>query len=108
MKMAAINPCLRLVHIVCFKFKPDTPASVHQSMAVDAEGLTSSIKTIQFTLFFRPSFTEERTKGFTHVLHSQFNNRADLETYAKHPLHLEFVAKYKPHFEDVMAFDIEV
>lgn len=106
--MAAINPSLRLVHIVCFKFKPETPTSVHQRMAADAEGLTSSINTIPFTLFFRQSFTEERTKGFTHVLHSQFSSREDLETYAKHPLHLEFVAKYKPHFEDVMAFDIEI
>ncbi|CDJ65126.1 hypothetical protein, conserved [Eimeria necatrix] len=105
---AAKSSSLRLVHIVCFKFKQDTPVSVQQSMRTDAEALKNSITTIPFSLFFRPTFTHERAKGFTHVLHSQFNNRSDLETYSKHPQHLEFLSKYRPHFEDVMAVDIEL
>lgn len=106
--MAASASSLRIVHIVCFKFKPDTPASILQSMSVDANALTNTIKDISFSLFFRPTFTHERAKGFTHVLHSQFSSKTDLDTYASHPLHVEFVGKYKPYFEDVLAVDIEI
>lgn len=82
--------------------------SVQQNMSAEANALPNAINTIPFSLFFRPTFTHERAKGFTHVLHSEFNSKADLDAYASHPLHVEFVGKYKHHFDDVMAVDIEL
>lgn len=97
----------RIFHIVCFKFKPGTAADILSTLADEANKLPTRIKDITFSLCFRESFTTDRAKGFSHVLHSTFNSRGDLEVYAKHPFHIEFVQKAKPHLEDVMAVDVE-
>ncbi|OEH79601.1 stress-response A/B barrel domain-containing protein UP3 [Cyclospora cayetanensis] len=106
--MAAVIPAFRVVHVVCFKFKPDTPPSALLNMATEAEALPECIKGMPFAISFRPTFTHERARGFTHVLYSQFSNAEDLNRYSSHPAHTSFVAKYKPFFEDVMAVDIEL
>eukprot|EP00922_Rhytidocystis_sp_ex-Travisia-forbesii_P040555 GHVS01060435.1.p1 GENE.GHVS01060435.1~~GHVS01060435.1.p1 ORF type:complete len:130 (+),score=27.12 GHVS01060435.1:1-390(+) len=63
---------------------------------------------VEFEVKVRKTFTHERAKGYTHVLYSIFQSKADMNTYASHPLHVAVLNKYKPLIEDVMAVDIDV
>ncbi|EPR58433.1 stress responsive a/b barrel domain-containing protein [Toxoplasma gondii TgCatPRC2] len=95
-----------LRHIVCFKFKPATPAELLEQFIQDGRQLKALIPELDFFIDMRTSVTEDRTKGFSHFLYSEFHGKDQLQVYAEHPKHKEFVAKFKPHFEDVMAFDL--
>lgn len=95
-----------LMHLVWFQFKAGTPESVHESMKKDAGALKTSIRGISFSIDFRATSSVEQSKGFTHVLHTQFINSKDLSDYEQHPLYLQFVNKYKPYVLDVIDQEI--
>lgn len=97
-----------LRHIVCFKFKGATTAELKEQFIREGQQLQSAISDLNFKVELTTSITTDRTKGYTHFLYSEFRNEADLQKYAQHPAHVNFVGKFKEHFEDVMAFDLLV
>eukprot|EP00920_Eleutheroschizon_duboscqi_P014181 GHVT01033065.1.p1 GENE.GHVT01033065.1~~GHVT01033065.1.p1 ORF type:complete len:100 (-),score=4.96 GHVT01033065.1:399-698(-) len=94
-------------HIVMFKFKPHTPPATILNFIKEGNELPNLMTNLKFSISIRPSFTTDRSKGFTHVLYSEFCNKEDIMEYSNHATHVEFVSQYKPHFEDVMAVDME-
>ncbi|PFH35373.1 stress responsive a/b barrel domain-containing protein [Besnoitia besnoiti] len=95
-----------LRHIVCFRFTPSMTAEMKEQFIQEGRQLRSLISELDFLIDIRTSVTEDRTKGYTHFLYSEFHNKEQLDAYQVHPKHKEFVAKFKPHFEEVMAFDL--
>eukprot|EP00921_Rhytidocystis_pertsovi_P001228 GHVQ01002088.1.p1 GENE.GHVQ01002088.1~~GHVQ01002088.1.p1 ORF type:complete len:123 (+),score=16.70 GHVQ01002088.1:366-734(+) len=98
----------RVRHMVLIKFNPSANCALIEECIQRGELLASEITDIDFVLKIRPTFTTARAKGYTHVIYSHFKHKDDLEAYSKHPLHMEYLNKYKPHFEDVCAVDIDL
>jgi hypothetical protein len=95
-----------IVHVVLFKWKEDaTPEAIEavltglRGMAGRIEGMTGITCGENFS---------SRAQGFTHGLVAHFTDRAALETYATHPVHVEVVENYiHPIRGETLAFDYE-
>lgn len=97
---------MALRHIVCFKFKPSVSMDIKEQFVKEGQLLKTLIQDLDFSIEIATSLTDDRSKGYTHFLYSEFHSKDDLAMYAVHPHHQQFVSKYKPHLEDVMAFDL--
>lgn len=103
--MSAANPAQIVDHIVLFNVKPDVDPSKPLAMVNNLGGLTSLDTVLHLTagplLRCRSS-----SLHFTHMLHSRYASKADLDNYSAHPAHVAVVNDYvKPIVEDVMAVD---
>ncbi|KAF2554444.1 hypothetical protein F2Q68_00016062 [Brassica cretica] len=90
-------------HIVLFKVKDNVDSDKIEAMANDLKNLG----TIDQTLYLSagPLHRLISPLGFTHVLHSRYKSKEDLNAYVAHPVHLRAVEEWMPIWEDVMAFD---
>ncbi|KAF3608377.1 hypothetical protein DY000_02048597 [Brassica cretica] len=90
-------------HIVLFKVKDNVDSDKIEAMANDLKNLG----TIDQTLYLSagPIHRLISPLGFTHVLHSRYKSKEDLNAYVAHPVHLRAVEEWMPIWEDVMAFD---
>ncbi|KAF1887625.1 hypothetical protein Lal_00040679 [Lupinus albus] len=92
-------------HIVLFKVKEDTDPSKVTAMV---NGLNSLISLDQVLhLSVGPIFRNRSSSfTFTHLLHSRYNSKQDLESYSAHPNHLSVVkGSVLPIVDDIMAVD---
>eukprot|EP00918_Siedleckia_nematoides_P035631 GHVU01077365.1.p1 GENE.GHVU01077365.1~~GHVU01077365.1.p1 ORF type:complete len:101 (+),score=7.96 GHVU01077365.1:80-382(+) len=94
-------------HLVCFKFKPNTPSDFFLKMRATAEELVTKIEALS-DLKVRESFAGERSGGYSHVLYSTFASRENLKVYDSHPEHQKFKSMLGPYLESAMAWDIEL
>jgi hypothetical protein len=92
-------------HTVWFKLKEDVTDEQRQEMLDALDALPSQIEEIS-TLACGEDFCG-RSKGFQIGLVTSFASRADLEAYATHPFHQNFIARYKPLWEEVVALDFD-
>ena len=92
-------------HTVWFKLKEDVSDEQKQEMIDALDELPSQIEEIS-SLACGEDFCG-RSKGFQIGLVVSFTDRADLEAYSPHPFHQNFLARFKPLWEDVMALDFE-
>ncbi|CAI9100693.1 OLC1v1037849C1 [Oldenlandia corymbosa var. corymbosa] len=102
---AAANPTQIIEHIVLFKVKPDVDPSKPIAMANNLTGLASldSVLHISAGPLLR---CRSSSLTFTHMLHSRYASKADLDDYSAHPAHVAVVNDYvKPIVDDVMAVD---
>ncbi|OIV99731.1 hypothetical protein TanjilG_26069 [Lupinus angustifolius] len=93
-------------HIVVFKVKDDVPPSESEAMVHRINSLASLEHLLHLTMvpLFRfrsssPSF------HFTHILHSRYNSKDDLNAYTVHPSHVAAVQANSPLLQDIMAVD---
>lgn len=95
-------------HIVLMKFKADTPAEALESAAANLLALKGKVPGIQ-DITFGPTFTTDRSNGYTHALVVDLDDKAALEGYGPHPEHQAVVAEnLKPNFEGPpLAMDYE-
>lgn len=92
-------------HTVWFKLKDGTTEEQKQEMMDGLDELATQIEEIS-TLACGEDFSG-RSKGFDIGLVVSFANREGLEIYGPHPFHQNFVAKYKPIWEEVIALDFD-
>lgn len=92
-------------HIVLFKVKPDTDQSKVNTMINNLNGLVSLDQVLHLTS--GPVIrTGSSLFSFTHMLHSRYNSKDDLDAYSQHPAHMSVVKEsVLPICEDVMAVD---
>ncbi|KAL8119922.1 hypothetical protein AgCh_017154 [Apium graveolens] len=92
-------------HIVLLKVKPDTDLSKIASMI---NGLNSLISLDQVVHLSVGALHRTRSSSltFTHMLHSRYDSKEDLNAYSAHPAHVSVVTEFvKPIAEDIMAVD---
>ncbi|KAF8117649.1 hypothetical protein N665_0008s0007 [Sinapis alba] len=92
-------------HIVLFKVKDETDSSMITSMMNGLNGLVSLSQVIHISA--APLHrVRSSASAFTHVLHSRYGSKEDLNAYAAHPDHVRVVKEcVLPICEDVMAVD---
>ncbi|KAG2317302.1 hypothetical protein Bca52824_020424 [Brassica carinata] len=92
-------------HIVLFKVKPETDSTKIASMMNGLNGLASLTQVIHISA---APLHRVRSSSipFTHVLHSRYLSKDDLNLYAAHPDHVRVVKEsVLPICDDVMAVD---
>ncbi len=68
----------------------------------DMKGIITEIRSLQGG---RNISSAGRDKGFTHLFVLSFDCMADLESYANHPAHMDFVQVLLPHLADSIELD---
>ncbi|KAL3535545.1 hypothetical protein ACH5RR_004006 [Cinchona calisaya] len=104
-KMSSTNPTEFIEHIVLLKVKPDVDPSKPIAMVNNLSSLSSLDSVLHITA---GPLLRSRSSSltFTHMLHSRYASKSDLDTYTAHPDHEAVAAKYvRPIVEDVMAVD---
>ncbi|CAO3614221.1 unnamed protein product [Mucor fragilis] len=96
---------MKVVHIVIVKFKPEVTDDIKEEAVKDILALKNTIPQIT-DISAGKNFTD-RGKGYEYGWVIEIENKENLPVYANHQSHLDFLAKYKPTFEDVLAFDYE-
>ncbi|KAK9071201.1 hypothetical protein SSX86_009769 [Deinandra increscens subsp. villosa] len=92
-------------HVVLFKVKPDVDSSKVAAMVTGLNGLSSLNLTVHLTA---GELLRSRSSSltFTHMLHSRYRSKNDLNEYAAHPEHVRVVTEnIKPIIDDLMAVD---
>lgn len=95
------------VHVVLFTLRDDIDEAAIESMIRDAKAL-SSIPTVRRLDCGRRDATIQRPVSDTsyHVgLLVCFDDRQGYDTYAIHPTHTDFVARYKPFWSGLRVCD---
>ncbi|XP_004507984.1 stress-response A/B barrel domain-containing protein UP3 [Cicer arietinum] len=92
-------------HIVLFKVKEDTEPSKVTAMVNGLSSLISLDQVLHLTV--GPLLRNRSTSlTFTHMLHSRYKSKEDLEAYAAHPSHVSVVkGNVLPIVDDIMAVD---
>lgn len=102
--MAAANPTEFIEHVILFKLKLGVDPSAATAMVNNLNSLASIDTVLHLTagplIHFRSS-----SLTFTHMLHSRYASKADLDDYSAHPAHVAVIKEVKPIIEDVMAID---
>jgi len=101
---AAEKPRL-LKHIVLYKFKDGLPAAQIDEVVAAFSALPKKIDTIVAFERGTNTSTEGKSDGLTHAFVVTFRDSQGLETYLKHPAHLEYVSIVKDRREKVVVFD---
>ncbi|KAI9284058.1 hypothetical protein BC943DRAFT_338612 [Umbelopsis sp. AD052] len=111
---------MAIIHIVLVKFKPTVPESVKKDLCDKVCALKEVIPGI--TKATAGKNFSERGKGFEwgkyftskHLIYQcllcwvfEHVSKKDLDVYATHPAHLEFISALAAHKEDILAFDYE-
>lgn len=99
------SPTQTVEHFVLFKVKPDTDPSKVNAMVNNLHGLIS-LDTVLHLAVGPVVRNRSSALTFTHMLHSRYASKPDLEAYAKHPEHVGVVTEnVRPICEDIMAVD---
>lgn len=91
--------------VVIVKFKPQVTEEVKEQAIVDVLALKDKIPEIKVATGGK-TFTD-RSKGYEWGWVVELEKKEDLPIYSNHAAHVEFVQKYKPLFEDLIALDYE-
>ena len=92
-------------HTVWFKFNEGVTNEQKTDMLNALNELPDAIESIQ-TLACGEDFCG-RSQGYHVGLVVTFNDRYALDEYGPHPYHQNFIARFKPLWESVIALDFE-
>ncbi len=95
-----------IYHLVWFKMKEGATATDREELAAGLNGMIPHISEIQ-EMAVGDDFSG-RSNGFEVGLLVKFLTREDLDIYAVHPKHLEFIQTCKHLWQEVRALDFEV
>ncbi|MDM8008214.1 MAG: Dabb family protein [Phycisphaerae bacterium] len=96
------------VHCVFFTLKPDTPESEIDAQIAGGQELLAGIPTVRRLETGRRDETMNRDVSVTDFdlgLVVLFDDKAGHDVYADHPLHLEYIKRYKPQWAGIRVFD---
>ncbi|CAK7327485.1 unnamed protein product [Dovyalis caffra] len=103
--MSSSAPSQTIEHIVLFKVKENTDPAKVNTMISSLNGLISLDSVLHITAgaLYR---TKSSPIPFTHMLHSRYSSKENLNAYAVHPSHVSVVKEsVQPNCDDVMAVD---
>ncbi|HOB73343.1 MAG TPA: Dabb family protein [Phycisphaerae bacterium] len=98
----------QFVHAVFFTLKEGTPEAQIDSQIADAEQLLAKIPSVRKIDSGRRDVRLNRDvndKSFTVGLVVYFDDKEGYDVYSTHPLHLQYMDKYKAHWAGVKVFD---
>lgn len=99
---------MNYVHCVYFTCNPDVPASQIDAQVADAADLLGKIPSVRLVRSGRRDVAMQRDVNATDYdigLTVLFDDKAGLQLYADHPLHLEYIGKYKQNWQRVRVYD---
>jgi hypothetical protein len=96
-----------LVHMVAFKFKPETSAAQIKEIEQAFAALPSKIPVILSYETGTNISPEKHDKGFTHGFILTFANDKDRDAYLVHPAHQDFGKLVGPCLADVFVIDFK-
>ena len=95
-----------IVHIVLLKWTEEATPEQIEAVMQGLRGMTGRIPGLEYVSCGANFST--RAQGFTHGLVTRFTDRAALDAYMTHPVHVEVVEKYiNPIRKETLAFDYE-
>lgn len=94
-----------LRHIVLYKFKDNLPQAQISEVVAAFSALPTKIDTILGFERGTNISTEGKSQGLTHAFVVTFRDQQALDTYLKHPAHLEYVKIVQDKREKVVVFD---
>lgn len=99
-----------LIHTVYFWLKPTAPQSEQQRLTQSCRELLGKIPTVKHLYAGPPAATPKRevidasyAVGLTVIL----DDLPAHDVYQEHPLHKEFIARHKEHWQRVQIYDAE-
>lgn len=93
-------------HIVCFRFKPDTPAEAIAAAGAALKGMQGKIEGIH-GVHWGPNLAPSMTE-YSHVLTVILDSMDSVARYAEHPVHKAVIADFlAPIRVARFAIDIE-
>ena len=94
-------------HVVLFWLKKDSPADARRQLEDDCRSLLAKIPTIKFIDAGRAAMTPREVvdNSYDVGLVTVFADKDGHDTYQSHELHLQFIARNKPHFERIQVYD---
>ena len=93
-------------HIVCFRFKPGTPAELIAAAGAALHGMLGRIPEIR-GIRWGPNLAPSATE-YSHVLTVLVDDMAAIGRYGEHPVHQQVVAQQlAPIREARLAIDVE-
>ena len=97
------------VHAVYFWLNDGTPESVAEQMLDDCDVLLSNVPTVISLVSGRPAMTPRDVVDNTYDigLLVMFDDAEGHDVYATHPLHVQFIEKYKRHWMRVQVYDFQ-
>uniref|UniRef100_A0A2P2PA04 Uncharacterized protein LOC105637945 n=1 Tax=Rhizophora mucronata TaxID=61149 RepID=A0A2P2PA04_RHIMU len=105
-KMSATPPATQIIeHIVLFKVKDNTDSTKVNSMITSLNGLISLDPVLHLTAGALHRIRSSHF-AFTHMLHSRYSSKENLNAYTVHPSHVGVVKEsVRPICDDIMAVD---
>lgn len=97
-------------HVVIFRMKENAPKDAVEKAIADCHELLAKVPSVRSVRAGRPaakSTPDVPKMQYDFALLVLFEDADGLETYIKHPLHLEFIRKHGSHFdrEKLQIFD---
>ncbi|XP_047950498.1 stress-response A/B barrel domain-containing protein UP3-like [Salvia hispanica] len=104
-RMSSSAPSQIIEHVVLLKAKPSADPSAVNDMIRNLNGL-ATLDSVLHISAGPVSRCRSAALAFTHMLHSRYRSKSDLDSYTGDPVHVAVVAGYvKPVVDDVMAVD---
>lgn len=105
-KMSATPPATQIIeHVVLFKVKDNTDSTKVNSMITSLNGLISLDPVLHLTGGALHRIRSSHF-AFTHMLHSRYSSKENLNAYTVHPSHVGVVKEsVRPICDDIMAVD---
>jgi hypothetical protein len=95
----------RIRHVVLFKFKDGTTPEQIKEIEDAFRALPSKIPQVARFEWGIDESPEHLAQGFTHCYFLTFRDKADRDTYLKHPAHKAFGKLLGPHLDKVLVVD---
>src|SRR5688572_11012500 len=94
-------------HIVLFWLKPEAPRDQQQKLLADCSELLGKIPGVRKLTTGKPAMTPRSVVDNSyHVgMFVLLDDSAAHDVYQEHPLHKEFLARHKDHWQRVQVYD---
>lgn len=99
-----------VVHTVFFWLKPGSPADAKNKLIADCLKYLGGVPTVRHIFAGPPANTPRREivdASFDVGLTAVFDDIPGHDVYQEHPLHKEFIARNKEHWDRVQIYDYE-
>jgi hypothetical protein len=95
------------IHHVYFWLQPGTPAAARDQLLQDGRSLLGGVPGVRQIWLGRPAMTPREVvdNSYDVGLCVILDDSAAHDVYQTHPLHLEFIARNKAHWERVRVYD---
>jgi len=97
------------VHAVYFWIKPGAPDGARQQLVEDSRTYLAKVPGVRHLWAGRPAMTPRDVVDNTYDvgLLVALDDAAGHDVYQEHPLHKEFIARNKPHWQRVQIYDFK-